>query len=80
MPDEQDRAEALDDDRLPDQYPPSQPLGALRGQDEARTEPEADGDRPVRREEEIHSGVTSDGEVIETPESAEEAALHLRAR
>jgi hypothetical protein len=90
MPDEQDRAEMLDDDKLGGEMPPERPLGAHRRQDDAipesfagrdaRTEPEVDearvpDDEAVPTDEEP---ITPDDEVAETPEAAEEAALHLQ--
>jgi hypothetical protein len=93
MPDDQDRAESLDDDKLGGEYPPDRPLGAHRRQDdaipesfagrEARTNPEVeDADRRVAGDDEEPAdgdeAVTSDDEVAETPEAAEEAALRLR--
>jgi hypothetical protein len=95
MPDDQDTAEALDDDKLGGEYPPERPLGAHRRQDDAipesfagrdaRTEPEVDDPDAARSvdrgEDEPFDGdvaVTSDDEVAETPEAAEEAALHIR--
>jgi hypothetical protein len=93
MPDEQDTAEALDGDKLGGEYPPERPLGAHRRQDDAipesfagrdaRTEPEVDDPdaaRPVAEEEPFDGDVaiTTDDEVAETPEAAEEAALHVR--
>ena len=91
MPDAQDRAEALDDDKLGGEYPPERPLGAHRRQDDAvpesfagrdaRTEPEAEERQPVDPEEQPIDGdgaISPSHEVPETPEAAEEAALRLR--
>jgi hypothetical protein len=90
MPDDQDRAEALDDDKIGGEYPPERPLGTHRRQDdavpgsfagrEARTEPEVD--EPRRRVDENvpvdGRRVTLEDEIADTPDAAEEAALHLQ--
>lgn len=89
MPDDQDRAEMTDDDKLGGEYPPERPLGAHRRQDdaipesfagrEARTEPEV-GRRPEDEDVPIDGvgPITPDDETSETPEAAEEAALQVR--
>jgi hypothetical protein len=77
MPDEQDRAEAVDDDKLGGDYPPERPLGAHRRQDDAVSESFAG--REARTEPEVDEGPLSpEDEVEETPEAEEEAALDLR--
>ncbi len=90
MADDQDRAEVLDDDKVGGEFPPDRPLGAHRHQDDVipesfagrdeRTEPEV-GETPspegVTVPMQDDDRVTADDEVAETPEAAEEAALHV---
>jgi hypothetical protein len=89
MSDAQDRAEATDDDKLGGEFPPERPLGAHRRQDdaipesfagrEARLEPEV-GQAAGTGEETVAVGddaVAPDDAPVETPEAAEEAALHV---
>jgi hypothetical protein len=90
MSDAQDRAEALDDDKLGGEFPPERPLGADEGRNDAVTESfeerEArhlpDDERRVNptEDEALTEGtaVSPQDEVAETPEAAEEAALRLR--
>jgi hypothetical protein len=92
MPDEQDRAEALDDDKVGGEYPPERPLGAHRRQDDAivesfagrgaRTEPEVEEVSTPGDDVDVIAAdeppVAPDDEIAVVPEAAEEAAIHLQ--
>ena len=87
MSDAQDRAEALDDDKLGGEFPPDRPMGAEGRTDHAQesfAERDArhvpDEERPVPEREALVDGtsVSPQDEVAETPEAAEEAALRMQ--
>jgi hypothetical protein len=63
MPDEQDTAEALDDDKLGGELTPERPLGAHRRQDDAV--PESFAGRDARTEPEV---TEADTDPVDRPE------------
>jgi hypothetical protein len=90
MSDAQDRAEALDDDKLGGEFPPERPLGADEGRTDEVTEsfeerdarhlPDDERRVNAAEDEALVEGtvVSPQDEVAETPEAAEEAALRVR--
>jgi hypothetical protein len=88
MTDPQDRAEALDEDKLGGAFPPDVPQAVDDAPDDAVRESFEDRDARHRPEDDRRreggspdlddDPVTADEEVRELPEAAEEAALRLR--